>query len=156
MFFLLVRSSQQWLEAHNLGFLRVFTFVTFQATVSVVLSFLFCIFLGPSVISWLRRHKVGDQAKFDHADMDDLWLEVETIADRCFGRHVDVESAIAATFGVSIHDDRVHAVIGLLHDEEIAQLHAAFALGAAMACREAEARQGICRDLARLEGPTNG
>jgi phospho-N-acetylmuramoyl-pentapeptide-transferase len=70
MFFLLVRSSQQWLEAHNLGFLRVFTFVTFQATVAVVLSFFFCIFLGPPVINWLRRHKVGDQAKFDHVDMD--------------------------------------------------------------------------------------
>jgi phospho-N-acetylmuramoyl-pentapeptide-transferase len=71
MFFLLVRSSQQWLEAHNLGFLRVFTFVTFQATVAVVLSFFFCIFLGPPVINWLRRHKVGDQAKFDHVDMDE-------------------------------------------------------------------------------------
>jgi phospho-N-acetylmuramoyl-pentapeptide-transferase len=70
MLFLLIRSSLPWLEAHNLGFLRVFTFVTFQATVAVVLSFLFCIVLGPPVINWLRRHKVGDQAKFDHADMD--------------------------------------------------------------------------------------
>jgi phospho-N-acetylmuramoyl-pentapeptide-transferase len=70
MLFLLIRSSLPWLEAHDLGFLRVFTFVTFQATVSVVFSFLFCMILGPSVIAWLRRHKVGDQAKFDHADMD--------------------------------------------------------------------------------------
>ena len=70
MLFLLIRSSLPWLEAHNLGFLRVFTFVTFQATVAVVLSFFFCIFLGPPVINWLRRHKVGDQAKFDHVDMD--------------------------------------------------------------------------------------
>src|SRR4051812_22434793 len=70
MLFLLIRSSQGWLDAHGLGFLRVFTFVTFQATVSVVISFLFCILLGPGVIAWLRRHKVGDQAKFDRADMD--------------------------------------------------------------------------------------
>src|SRR4051794_38746789 len=70
MLFLLIRSSQSWLEAHGLGFLRVFTFVTFQATVSVLLSFVFCILFGPSVIAWLRRHKVGDQAKFDRADMD--------------------------------------------------------------------------------------
>lgn len=72
MLFLLVRSSQQWLEAHNLGFLRVFTFVTFQATVSVVISFLFCIFFGPPVIAWLRKHKVGDKANFDQADMDSM------------------------------------------------------------------------------------
>ncbi len=70
MLFLLIRSSLPWLEAHNLGFLRVFTFVTFQATIAVVLSFLFCMFFGPPVINWLRRHKVGDQAKFDHVDMD--------------------------------------------------------------------------------------
>ena len=38
MLFLLIRSSQAWLDAHGLGFLRVFTFVTFQATVSVVIS----------------------------------------------------------------------------------------------------------------------
>ena len=36
MLYLLVRNSQQWLDAHGLGFLRVFTFVTFQATVAVV------------------------------------------------------------------------------------------------------------------------
>src|SRR2546423_365040 len=75
MLFLLIRSSQPWLDAHGLGFLRVFTFVTFQATVSVVISFLFCIFLGPGVIAWLRRHKVDDQAKFDRADMDQMMKE---------------------------------------------------------------------------------
>jgi len=72
MLFLLIKSSQPWLDAHNLGFLRVFTFVTFQATVAVVLSFLFCLLLGPCVIEWLRRHKVGDQARFDQADMDSI------------------------------------------------------------------------------------
>ena len=70
MLFLLIRSSQAWLDAHGLGFLRVFTFVTFQATVAVVISFLFCMILGPGVIAWLRKQKVSDQAKFDRADMD--------------------------------------------------------------------------------------
>src|ERR1043165_2717816 len=70
MLFLLIRSSQPWLDAHGLGFLRVFPFVAFQATVSVVLSFLFCIVVGPGVISWLRKQKVADQAKFDRPDMD--------------------------------------------------------------------------------------
>jgi phospho-N-acetylmuramoyl-pentapeptide-transferase len=70
MLFLLIRSSQDWLEAHGLGFLRVFTFVTFQATVAILLSFLFCLLLGPRVIEWLRRNKVGDLSKFDQAEMD--------------------------------------------------------------------------------------
>jgi phospho-N-acetylmuramoyl-pentapeptide-transferase len=72
MLFLLIRSSQDWLEAHGLGFLRVFTFVTFQATVAIVLSFLTCILLGPRVIEWLRRNKLGDTAQFDQAEMDKL------------------------------------------------------------------------------------
>jgi phospho-N-acetylmuramoyl-pentapeptide-transferase len=71
MLFLLIKSSQAWLDAHGLGFLRVFTFVTFQATVAVVLSFLFCILLGPRVIAWLKRNKLGDLAKFDQAEMDE-------------------------------------------------------------------------------------
>jgi phospho-N-acetylmuramoyl-pentapeptide-transferase len=72
MLFLLVRSSQDWLEAHGLGFLRVFTFVTFQATVAVVVSFLFCILLGTPVINWLRRNKLGDLASFDQAELDEM------------------------------------------------------------------------------------
>ena len=70
MLFLLIKSSQHWLEAHGLGFLRVFTFVTFQAVVSVVVSFLFCVLLGPWVIEWLRKHKLADLASFDDAGMD--------------------------------------------------------------------------------------
>ena len=70
MLFLLIKSSQQWLEAHGLGFLRVFTFVTFQAVVAIVVSFFFCVLLGPRVIEWLRRHKLGDLASFDDAGMD--------------------------------------------------------------------------------------
>ena len=70
MLFLLIKSSLAWLETHGLGFLRVFTFVTFQATVAVVVSFLFCILLGPRVIAWLKKNKFGDLAKFDQAEMD--------------------------------------------------------------------------------------
>jgi hypothetical protein len=70
MIYLLVKSHLRWLEDHNLGFLRVFTFVTFQATVAVMLSFLIVILAGPSVIAWLRKQKIGDLAKFDQADID--------------------------------------------------------------------------------------
>jgi phospho-N-acetylmuramoyl-pentapeptide-transferase len=72
MLFLLIRSSQQWLENHGLGFLRVFTFVTFQSIVAVVVAFAICIILGPSVIDWLRRNKIGDLSKFDQVDVDKL------------------------------------------------------------------------------------
>jgi phospho-N-acetylmuramoyl-pentapeptide-transferase len=70
MLLLLIKSSQQWLEGHGLGFLRVFTFVTFQAVVAIVVSFLFCVLLGPRVIEWLRKHKLGDLPSFDDAGMD--------------------------------------------------------------------------------------
>ncbi len=72
MLFLLIRSSQPWLDAHGLGFLRVFTFVTFQATVAVVVSFLLSVLLGPLVIAWLKKHKVGDTAKFDTIELEKM------------------------------------------------------------------------------------
>jgi phospho-N-acetylmuramoyl-pentapeptide-transferase len=72
MIYLLVKSSQQWLESNGLGFLRVFTFVTFQATVAVMLSFFICWLAGPAVIAWLRRQKIGDLPEFDQADINRL------------------------------------------------------------------------------------
>ncbi len=75
MLFLLIKSSQGWLNAHGLGFLRVFTYVTFQATLAILTSFLLSIALGPRVIEWLRRHKLGDQAIFDQAEVDKLMAD---------------------------------------------------------------------------------
>jgi phospho-N-acetylmuramoyl-pentapeptide-transferase len=70
MLFLLVRKMLDWLEAHDLGFLRVFTFPTFQSVVSVMVAFLMCVLLGPGVIEWLRRQRIGDQANFDHEQLN--------------------------------------------------------------------------------------
>src|SRR5687768_6507933 len=70
MIYLLVKNSLPWLETHGLGFLRVFTFVTFQATVSILLSFLLCLAFGPRVIEWLRRQKIGDRPDFDQKEMN--------------------------------------------------------------------------------------
>ena len=77
MLFLLIRSSQQWLDAHGLGFFRVFTFVEFQATIAVVVAFFLCIAFGPAVIDWLRRNKIGDLTKFDQADIEKLMASKE-------------------------------------------------------------------------------
>ncbi len=70
MIYLLVKNSQPWLESHGLGFLRVFTFVTFQATVAVMLSFFIVWLAGPRLIGWLRRQKIGDRPEFDQADVN--------------------------------------------------------------------------------------
>jgi phospho-N-acetylmuramoyl-pentapeptide-transferase len=72
MIFLLIKHLRDsfWLTNHGLDFLRVFTFVTFQATVAVPLSFLLSILAGPSVIRWLRKMKIGDATKIVHTDPD--------------------------------------------------------------------------------------
>ena len=72
MIYILIKSSLEWLEAHNLGFLRVFTYTTFRAVAATVLSFLICVVLAPRVIRWLRSQKIADLAGFDQAEIDKL------------------------------------------------------------------------------------
>jgi phospho-N-acetylmuramoyl-pentapeptide-transferase len=72
MLYWLVDHYRNWLEAHDLGFLRVFRFVAFQVTSAILLSFLIVIVLGPRVIDWLRRQKIGDLPQFDQAEVDKL------------------------------------------------------------------------------------
>lgn len=72
MIYLLVDRWYEWLHAHGLGFLRVFLAPTFQVTAAILLSFLICILLGPRVIVWLRKQKIGDVPHFDQEEMDKL------------------------------------------------------------------------------------
>src|SRR6516225_6205498 len=72
MIYLLVQHLRVWLDAHHLGFLRVFTAVEFQATAAIVLSFVICLALGPRVIAWLRKQKIGDLPDFDQAEINKL------------------------------------------------------------------------------------
>ena len=72
MLYLFADHFKNWLEAHGLGFFRVFRFVTFQATFAIVLGFPLHRCLGPSVISWLRHQKIGDLPSFDQAEIDKL------------------------------------------------------------------------------------
>src|SRR5688500_16986944 len=72
MFFYLVERFLPFLEAHDLGFLRVFTLVAFQSTVAILLGFLLVVTLGPRVIEWLRRQKIGDRPEFDQAEINAL------------------------------------------------------------------------------------
>ncbi|HVT88140.1 MAG TPA: phospho-N-acetylmuramoyl-pentapeptide-transferase [Tepidisphaeraceae bacterium] len=72
MIYLIVSHFMTWLEAHGLGFLRVFTFVTFQTTLAVMFSFLMVILPAPRIIAWLRKMKIGDNPNFDQADINKL------------------------------------------------------------------------------------
>src|SRR4051812_40830771 len=72
MIYLLVQLFDDWLDNHGLGFLRVFNATTFQSAIALVISFLFVILLGSRVIRWLQSTKLGDLAKFDQAELDEM------------------------------------------------------------------------------------
>jgi len=73
MIYLLTQHFQSFLDSHGLGFLRVFhKFVSFQVAASILLSFLICILLGPSVIDWLRKQRIGDNPNFNQDDMNKI------------------------------------------------------------------------------------
>ena len=74
MLYLLIRRllDSGWLEDHHLGFLRVFTAVEFQSTAGIVVSFFICLLLGPTVITWLRKQKIGDNPNFGQVDVDTM------------------------------------------------------------------------------------
>jgi len=72
MIYLLVDHNLKWLEAHGFGFLRVFTFPSFQVVAAIVLGFVICVVAGPRLIEWLRRQKIGDSPEFDQADINRL------------------------------------------------------------------------------------
>lgn len=67
---LLLHDNLPWLEAHGLGFLRLFTLVTFQTIIATMLAFAVVMLAGERVIGWLRRRKIGDAPDFDQADIN--------------------------------------------------------------------------------------
>ena len=71
MIYWLVNHFSELLESHGLGFLRVFRYITFQATLAVPLSFLIVLLAGPRTIGWLRKQKIGDNPDFDQAQMNE-------------------------------------------------------------------------------------
>jgi phospho-N-acetylmuramoyl-pentapeptide-transferase len=74
MLHLLIERLLPWLEAHHLGFFRVFTHDQdpFRQVLAVMLGFLLCVLMGPPVIRWLSRRKIGDSAAFDQAQLEEL------------------------------------------------------------------------------------
>ena len=74
MLYLLIEKTLPWLEAHHLGFFRVFTREQdpFRQVLAVMLGFILCLVLGPPVIRWLQRQKIGDLAGFDQVELDEM------------------------------------------------------------------------------------
>src|SRR5256885_12427127 len=71
MLYLLIKHLSDFLESNHVGFLRVFTFITFQTILAVPLSFLIVLLSGRRVIAWLRKQKIGDVPDFDQAQMNE-------------------------------------------------------------------------------------
>jgi phospho-N-acetylmuramoyl-pentapeptide-transferase len=72
MIYLLVNFHHAWMQAHHLGFLRLFLDVTFQTALATLISFVTVILFGPRTIRWLRSKKIGDQPNFDQEQMNKL------------------------------------------------------------------------------------
>ncbi|MDW8262195.1 MAG: phospho-N-acetylmuramoyl-pentapeptide-transferase [Phycisphaerales bacterium] len=70
MLFWLIKHNLESLERAGFGFLRVFTFVEFQAVGAVLMSFFVTLLAGPKVIAGLRRMRIGDRPAFDQPDIN--------------------------------------------------------------------------------------
>jgi phospho-N-acetylmuramoyl-pentapeptide-transferase len=70
MLYWLIKENLDSLDRSGFGFLRVFTFVEFQAVGALLLSFIVTLLAGPGVIRWLRSKKIGDRPDFDQADIN--------------------------------------------------------------------------------------
>ena len=73
MIYNLVISMEQWLVNHDLyGFVRVFTFISFRAVLSIILSFLCVVALGPRTLKLLVKLKIGDNPQFYRQDLNHI------------------------------------------------------------------------------------
>lgn len=72
MIYNLIDNLLNWLEAHGMGFFRVFTYQEFRAVTAIILSFVVVITFGRRTIRWLLKQKVGDNPQFYHKDLNQL------------------------------------------------------------------------------------
>ncbi|MFO0894921.1 MAG: phospho-N-acetylmuramoyl-pentapeptide-transferase [Phycisphaerales bacterium] len=73
MLYNLTDEWQSWLEEHNLGpIISVMHQLQFRALFALLLAFVLVLLAGRSVISWLRRLKIGDNPEFHNANLNEL------------------------------------------------------------------------------------
>ena len=66
MLYLLLQHAKSWLIDHDVYWLvRLLDQIQFRALASAALSFAVVLFLGPRVIAWLARKKIGDTGQSD-------------------------------------------------------------------------------------------
>lgn len=71
MLYNLLELARSWLIEHGIyRFVMVLDQLGFRAFLAGLLSFGIVVVAGQPVIRWLRRKKIGDQAKFDVAELD--------------------------------------------------------------------------------------
>jgi len=56
---------------HRLGF-YAYQDVMFRSVMAVLTSFFIAVIVGPRIIRWLMRKKIGDRAEFNHTDLNEL------------------------------------------------------------------------------------
>ena len=56
---------------HRLGF-YAYQEVMFRSIAAILTSFLIAILLGPKIIRWLMRKKIGDRPQFHHEKLNEL------------------------------------------------------------------------------------
>jgi phospho-N-acetylmuramoyl-pentapeptide-transferase len=68
----LVNLGIDWLEAHGMGFLRVFLYEEFRAVSAIIISFVIVMIAGKPTIRSLLRLKIGDSPEFYNRDLNEL------------------------------------------------------------------------------------
>jgi phospho-N-acetylmuramoyl-pentapeptide-transferase len=68
----LVTIGIDWLEAHGMGFMRVFLYEEFRAVSSIIISFAIVLLAGKPTIRSLLRLKIGDSPEFYNRDLNEL------------------------------------------------------------------------------------
>ena len=59
---------------HQLGF-YAYQNVVFRSVSAILVSFLIALLIGPKIIRWLMRKKIGDRPEFHHATLNELTKE---------------------------------------------------------------------------------
>ncbi|MHC4566571.1 MAG: phospho-N-acetylmuramoyl-pentapeptide-transferase, partial [Planctomycetota bacterium] len=70
--------------------------VMFRSVAATLTSLLIALFIGPKIIRWLMRKKIGDRPEFHHATLNELTKEKANTPT--MGGLIIIFSTLAATF----------------------------------------------------------
>lgn len=70
--FLFDKFTDNKMSEYGLRWLRLLTYADFRAILAALLSFAFVVVLGPRVIRWLMKQKIGDRPEFYNKSLNEL------------------------------------------------------------------------------------